>query len=261
MEDQLLAKVVNVEKPELESEKQALQQQFNEYQIELLQLEDNLLERLSNAPDDILSDIPLIEGLEATKKASQEIEEAVKKGKETEVAINVAREVFRPVASEASMMYFICTQLCAIDHMYQYSLLAFTTFFFKSIDRADKSDDPKERVTALRSSMRYVIFMWVSRGLAEQHKIVFLGQIALKLMMRGDTEEEYLPEHLQFLLRAPKVLGDECPLDWMSQQSWMSVQALAKLMNLQNYPQTWLMQRLGLWSGITIPSRKAKSCP
>ena len=141
----MLAKVVNVEKPELESEKQALQQRFNEYKIELLQLEDNLLERLSNAPDDILSDIPLIEGLEATKKASQEIEEAVKKGKETEVAINVAREVFRPVASEASMMYFICTQLCAIDHMYQYSLLAFTTFFFKSIDRADKSDDPKEK--------------------------------------------------------------------------------------------------------------------
>ena len=113
-------------------------------------IEDNLLERLSNAPDDILSDIPLIEGLEATKKASQEIEEAVKKGKETEIAINVAREVFRPVASEASMMYFICTQLCSIDHMYQYSLLAFTTFFFKSIDRAEQSDDLKERVKALR---------------------------------------------------------------------------------------------------------------
>lgn len=236
LEDQLLAKVVNVEKPELEAQKQELQSQFNEYQIQLLVLENNLLERLSNAPDDILSDIPLIEGLEATKKASQEIEAAVKKGKETEIAINVAREVFRPVASEASMMYFICTQLCSIDHMYQYSLLAFTTFFFKSIDRAEQSDVPKERVKALRSSMRYVIFMWVSRGLAERHKIVFLGQIALKLMMRGDTEEEYLPEHLQFLLRAPKVLGDECPLDWMSQQSWMSVQALAEIDEFTKLP-------------------------
>ena len=59
LEDQLLAKVVNVEKPELESEKkQALQQQFNEHQIELLQLEDQSSRRLSNAPDDILSDIP-----------------------------------------------------------------------------------------------------------------------------------------------------------------------------------------------------------
>ena len=256
MEDQLLAKVVNVEKPELESEKQALQQRFNEYQIELLQLEDNLLERLSNAPDDILSDIPLIEGLEATKKASQEIEEAVKKGKETEVAINVAREVFRPVASEASMMYFICTQLCAIDHMYQYSLLAFTTFFFKSIDRADKSDDPKERVKALRSSMRYVIFMWVSRGLAEQHKIVFLGQIALKLMMRGDTEEEYLPEHLQFLLRAPK--WGRMPIDWMINNHGCQCKLWQKLMNLK-LPSDLVDAAPRFMGGITIPSRKA-SC-
>lgn len=38
-----------------------------QYKIELVQLEDDLLERLANAPDDILSDVPLIEGLEATK--------------------------------------------------------------------------------------------------------------------------------------------------------------------------------------------------
>ena len=59
LEDQLLAKVVDVEKPELESQKQQLQSEFNQYQIDLLQLENDLLERLSNAPDDILSDIQL----------------------------------------------------------------------------------------------------------------------------------------------------------------------------------------------------------
>ena len=233
---QLLAKVVNVEKPELEAQKQQLQSEFNQYQIDLLELENDLLERLSNAPDDILSDIPLIEGLEATKKASKEIEAAVKLGKETEVAINIAREVYRPVASEASMMYFICTQLCSIDHMYQYSLLAFTTFFFKSIDKAEKSDDDKVRIKALRDSMRFIIFNWVCRGLAEKHKIVYMGQIALKLMTRGDTEEEYIPEHFQFFLRAPKILGDECPVEWMSQQAWMSVNALAEIEEFAKLP-------------------------
>ena len=86
LEDQLLAKVVNVEKPELEAEKQALIAQFNQYKIELFDLEATLLERLSNAPEDILSDIPLVEGLEATKLASVAIEAAVKKGKQTEIA-------------------------------------------------------------------------------------------------------------------------------------------------------------------------------
>ena len=46
-----------------------------------------------------------------------EIAEAVKKGKETEIAINKAREVFRPAAAEAAMLYFILTHLSAIDHM------------------------------------------------------------------------------------------------------------------------------------------------
>ena len=41
------------------------------------------MEQLENAPDDILSDVPLIEGVKATKKTAKEINEAVDKGKIT----------------------------------------------------------------------------------------------------------------------------------------------------------------------------------
>ena len=145
LEDQLLAKVVNVEKPELEQEKQALSKKFNDYKIQLVELEDQLLFRLANAPEDILSDVPLIEGLEATKQASKEINEAVEKGKVTEIAINEAREFFRPAASEAAMLYFLICQLNNIDHMYQYSLDAFTAFFYKAIAKAEPCEDVKPR--------------------------------------------------------------------------------------------------------------------
>ena len=56
-----------------------------------------------------MSDVALIEGLEATKAASTEIEIAVKKGKATEITINELREKYRPVAAEASMLYFMLT--------------------------------------------------------------------------------------------------------------------------------------------------------
>jgi dynein heavy chain len=120
LEDQLLAKVVGFEQPALEKERNDLVQKFNEYKIQLQQLEDDLLYKLANAPADILSDIPLIEGLEATKEKASEINAAVKKGKETEIGINEAREVYRPVSSEASMLYFMLLKLCAMNHMYQY---------------------------------------------------------------------------------------------------------------------------------------------
>ena len=88
LEDQLLARVVNAENPDLEKQKQKLQEEFNAYKITLVQLEDELLERLANAPEDILSDVPLIIGLEKTKKTASDINAAIVVGKETEKKIN-----------------------------------------------------------------------------------------------------------------------------------------------------------------------------
>jgi dynein heavy chain len=140
LEDQLLARVVKEEQPALEQQKQDIVAAFQQYQIRLTQLEDQLLERLANAPDDILSDIPLIEGLEDTKKASKEINAAVELGKKTEVAINAAREGYRPTASEGAMLYFILTQMNSINHMYQYSLDSFVFFFYKALREAEAAE-------------------------------------------------------------------------------------------------------------------------
>jgi len=68
--DQLLARVVSEERADLEQQKQALTDQFTRFKLQLIGLEDELLERLANAPEDILSDVALIEGLELTKRTA-----------------------------------------------------------------------------------------------------------------------------------------------------------------------------------------------
>ena len=107
LEDHLLAMIVSEEEPELEKTRNELILSFNNYKIQLKELEDLLLERLSNAPEDILSDIPLIEGLEHTKQTATEINEAVTKAIQTEIGINAAREIYRIIATEAALLYFI----------------------------------------------------------------------------------------------------------------------------------------------------------
>ena len=203
LEDQLLAKTVGKERPELEEKAQALQASFQQYKIQLVQLEDDLLERLANAPEDILSDVPLIVGLEATKLAAKEIFEAVIEGRKTEIDINLAREIYRPVASEGAMLYFLLTKLCAIEHMYQYSLDSFVSYFFKSIDKAVQSDNQALRVQILRSSLRLVMYTMVSRGLFVRHKLIFLSQLTFNLMKRGNLGEDNMlnETQFQFLLR------------------------------------------------------------
>ena len=240
--DQLLARAVSEEKPELEERKTALQAAFNRYKVQLLGLEDELLSRLAAAPDDILSDVALIEGLEATKAASAEIAAAVARGRATEAEINDARAVYVPVAEEGAALFFIISALGGVEHMYQYSLDAFMVYFYKAVRGAAKSDDVRARVGALREALRLAIFTWVSRGLFERHKLILLCQLTFTLMARGKlaggpeaaaaVAESFSAAGLSYLLRGPRKLGEAVPpslADWLPAPVWGALQALADL--------------------------------
>ena len=228
LEDQLLAKVVELERPDLEEKARALTTAASNYQLQLIKLEDELLERLANAPEDILSDIPLIEGLEATKKTAQEISVAVETGKITQKEVEQAREAYRPQASEGAMLYFLLTKLCVIDHMYQYSLDSFMYFFKKSVMKTPARSELQERVLGLRDSLRITIFTWVSRGLFERHKLIFLAQLTFNLMKRGIISTEWNEGHFQFLIRAP-TNAKQNPLDWLPDSAWATTAGLSDM--------------------------------
>jgi dynein heavy chain len=224
-----LARAVNLEQPELEAKKQALVAAFQQYKIKLHELEDNLLDKLANAPDDILSDVALIEGLEETKIAVTEINAAVEEGHHTEAEINKAREVYRPVAYEGSMLYFMLTQLCNVQHFYQYSLDSFLLYFARAVHRATANPDITARVKLLQASLRLTIFTWVARGLFEQHKLLFLTQLTFSLIKRGKIEDLSIsPQYYDFLMRCPRKPGDEKPeqLAWLPDSAYASVMSL-----------------------------------
>ena len=233
LKDQLLARVVQREKADLEARKQELAAAFNRYKVQLIELEDDLLNRLASAEGDLTANVALIEGLEATKLAAGEIQEAVAKGKQTEIEINTARQVYVPVAEEGAMLYFMITQLNAINHMYQYSLDAFMLYFYKAMDDAKDPEDAEARVKELKSTLRLTIYRWVSRGLFERHKLILMAQLTFQLMSRGRIggEEEWSAPLFQFLLRGGRKTLEEKPssLDWLPDTAWYTVQYLASL--------------------------------
>jgi dynein heavy chain len=231
MEDQLLAQVVLKEQPDLEAEKTAIQKKLNGYKMELINLEDALLAKLADAPEDILGDVALIESLEATKKVANEVNRSVLEAREAEHGIDIAREVYRPVGSEGSMLYFIITELQGIDHMYQYSLDSFMVVFLKALAKTPPQDSRAERVEALRRALRLMCYNWVSRGMFEEHKLVFLSIIAFQLLKRGIIGEDcgYTPEYMEYLLRCPKnmsVVGENT-LPWLPPLSWAACDSLS----------------------------------
>ncbi|GBF93145.1 dynein alpha flagellar outer arm [Raphidocelis subcapitata] len=136
LEDQLLALVVNKERPDLEETKTQLIIQNTEFTIKLKQLEDELLYKLSTAEGDITEDVALIESLEESKRVATDISDKVAQARETESAINDSRDKYRPVAQRGSLLFFLLNSLSKVHAFYQFSLNAFVTVYGRGLDTA-----------------------------------------------------------------------------------------------------------------------------
>ncbi|KAL3288579.1 hypothetical protein HHI36_003018 [Cryptolaemus montrouzieri] len=231
LEDQLLATVVNAERPDLEQLKSSLTKQENLFKITLKRCEDNLLYKLSTATGNILGDVELVENLETTKKTANEIVTKVKEAKLTSIKIDEAREHYRPCASRAALLYFVLTDLNRINAMYQFSLKAFTVVFKDAITRAEKSDKLRERVENLLNKITFCVYMYTSRGLFERDKLTFLAHMSFQILLQA---EEIDPENLEFLLRFPTIPGVTSPVEFLTNNSWGGIKSLSQLDELRN---------------------------
>ena len=231
LEDQLLAEVVKADRPDLEEQKAELTRQQNEYKILLKSLEDDLLMRLSSAGDDILSDSALVENLEHTKKTAAEIETKVSEAKKTSYEIDKARELYRPAAARASVLYFILNDLNKINPMYQFSLKAFSVVFNVAIQRAVMDSDVTTRVKYLTDSITFQVFQYTTRGLFECDKLIFTAQMAFQILLMKD---EINPLELDFLLRFPTTPNTTSPVDFITNTGWGSLKCLSGMEEFRN---------------------------
>jgi dynein heavy chain, axonemal len=231
LEDQILADVVAKERPDLEKLKAELTRENNQYKIQLKQLEDSLLQRLSAAEGNFLGDVELVENLENTKTTAMGIEEKVKEAKVTSIKIDEAREFYRPAAARASLIYFIMNDLSKIHPMYQFSLKAFKVVFSKAIEKAEESEDIKQRVLNLIDSITYSVFIYTTRGLFEKHKLIFTSQMAFLILL---TSKEIDPKELDFLLRFPVQPNVTSPVDFLNDICWGGIKSLSGMSEFTN---------------------------
>ncbi|XP_061247081.1 dynein axonemal heavy chain 9 isoform X1 [Bos javanicus] len=226
LEDQLLAAVVSMERPDLEQLKSELTKQQNGFKITLKTLEDNLLSRLSSASGNFLGETALVENLEITKQTAAEVEKKVQEAKVTEVRINEAREHYRPAAARASLLYFIINDLGRIHPMYQFSLKAFSIVFQKAVEKAAPGENLKERVANLIDSITFSVCQYTTRGLFECDKLTYLAQLTFQILLMN---QEVRAAELDFLLRSPAQTGVTSPVEFLSHQAWGGIKALSSM--------------------------------
>eukprot|EP00227_Mantoniella_beaufortii_P011774 CAMPEP_0197579874 /NCGR_PEP_ID=MMETSP1326-20131121/3768_1 /TAXON_ID=1155430 /ORGANISM="Genus nov. species nov., Strain RCC2288" /LENGTH=4505 /DNA_ID=CAMNT_0043143449 /DNA_START=243 /DNA_END=13760 /DNA_ORIENTATION=+ len=249
LEDQLLALVVEKERFDLQEQSSALVRTLGEYTVQITELEDNLLFRLSNSQGDILEDIELIENLEQTKRTATEIAVKVTQATETQITINQTREIYRPVAARGALMYFLIDVLNVLDRVYQYSMANFVYILKKGMDvcpggpdqsmvpEAEKTEavlPVEKRVEALIESVTGTVFHYVASGLFERHKLIVASQLTIAVIKKQGK----LPmQQFDWLLRGPRVTGVDNPLpEWVGNSNWECVQSLRDLEGYGNLP-------------------------
>ncbi|XP_078035556.1 dynein beta chain, ciliary-like isoform X7 [Augochlora pura] len=231
LEEQLLGDVVKAERPDLESKKAELTTQQNTFKITLKVLEDDLLHRLSTAGPNILSDVDLVINLETTKKTAAEIQIKVAEAKVTSVKIDEAREIYRIVATRASLLYFVLNDLSKINMLYQFSLKAFSVVFQNAIRFAEEAETLPTRVVNLIDSITYLVFIYTSRGLFENDKLTFLCHMTIQIFMQS---EEITQSELDFLLRFPYMIDLISPVDFLTNIGWGGIKYLSQMDDFRN---------------------------
>ncbi|KAK5640655.1 hypothetical protein RI129_011466 [Pyrocoelia pectoralis] len=204
LEDQLLGRVILMEKSDLEDERVALFESVMQNQCRMKELETNLLSRLNSTQGSLVDDEELIEVLEVTKVTSEEV--------------NQKLSVFRAVAARGSILYFLIVEMSNVNVMYQNSLKQFLGIFDNSITKSTKSTDTEERITIILQS------------LYERHKALFTLMMAMKIDLHKTiiTHEEFLcfikgGASLDLNAVRPK------PFRWILDITWLNLVEIQKL--------------------------------
>ncbi|XP_026666919.1 dynein heavy chain 6, axonemal [Ceratina calcarata] len=227
LEEQLLADVVRLERPDLETMRNDLIMKINADKGQLQNIEDRILTLLFSSGGDILDNEDLIETLNDSKETSAIIATRLIESEATEQKISEAREKYRSVANRGSVLYFIVADLANIDPMYQFSLKYFNQIFNVVIETTEKEDNLQKRLQSLISEITLAVYTNVSRGLFEKHKLVysFMLNIAIHMNNKIVTNTQW-----NFMLRGPShIIVEEMPdYPTLTNHMWLSVNYLAR---------------------------------
>uniref|UniRef100_A0A8C9Y7F2 Dynein axonemal heavy chain 6 n=1 Tax=Sander lucioperca TaxID=283035 RepID=A0A8C9Y7F2_SANLU len=223
LEDQLLSDVVQLESPHLEQQRNELIMRINADRNQLKAIEERILKLLFTSEGNILDNEELVQTLQESKVTSEAIKHRLEEAEATEIMINAARERYRPVATRGSVLYFVIASLSEIDPMYQFSLKYFKQLFNSTIETSEKSSVLEERLQILLDQILLNSYINVSRGLFEQHKLIYSFMLCIEIMrQRGEISDAEWQHFLKGTASLEKDYAERPDVPWLSDFYWQT---------------------------------------
>lgn len=134
LEGKLLSMIIDHEQPDIEEQKTTLLKREEDCKVQLSSLEKALLHELAQSEGDILENTALISHLNETKQQSNKIKQSLTESKQLQDNLDNQRNIYRPVASQASTIFILMNDLNTHNPMYRFSLSMFISIFLLSLD-------------------------------------------------------------------------------------------------------------------------------
>lgn len=176
LEGQLLGITMQHEQPEIERQKSASLRQEEDMKMQLSELEKALLETLANSSGNILENEALIQQLDDTKASSESINQSLSESRSLQESLDEQRESYRPIAHEASLMFFLLKDLSNLNHAYRFSLNAFIKIYKRSLEKSSSSSSSVSvsyRIANLQQMLTKLVVSCVSRALFKNDRLAF----------------------------------------------------------------------------------------
>lgn len=224
LEDQLLSRVIETEKKELEQQRVELISEVTSQKRKMQKLEHDLLVKLTTVQGSLVDDESVLLTLNKTKNTAFDVNEKIMVASKTQASISLMRENYRPIATRGSVLYFLIVEMGMVNPMYQNSLQQFLEQFDLSLSNSENSIMLERRIENIISYLTYAIFKYKCRGLYEKHKTLFTILMTLKIdidkgKITRDQFEYFIKGGASIDLNSinPK------PFDWVTDVCWMNL--------------------------------------
>lgn len=206
LQDQCLNIFLKEERPEIDKKRNDIIKLQGEFRVKLRQLEDQLLNELTEAEGNILNNTKLIQTLETLQKEAKDIATEVAQADETMKEVEEVTEEYLPLANMASRIFFSLDSMSSIHFLYQFSLQYFMDILFSVIEKSEKlrqvpRTNHEARLQVLMQEFFNRTFENASRGLLQEHQTLF----ALRLVQIRRHGDERFGRLFSLLLRSVTV--------------------------------------------------------
>ncbi|ESS30654.1 ATPase family associated with various cellular activities (AAA) domain-containing protein [Toxoplasma gondii VEG] len=253
LEQQLLTEVVRLETPDTEKRGTEILVQITKDKRVLKQLEELILQLLSETGGNILDDEKVVQALHRSRSTAESVARRLQDAESILEEVQVARRFYSPVASRAALLYFVVASLSEVESMYQYSLEFFTLVFRESLKRENAdAASVQARRESLLSAATHTLFASVARGLFHPHKLLFAFLLAVEILKQERANFQH--DAWQMFLRGVSRVGEARvpanPLPSLfSETEWRNVQFLEENLevfrglcaHIEDHTEAWLL--------------------